>query len=129
MHNAAAAIFAQSLLEMAYLVRVWGGQVRSVYTLPGAGDLYATCQSGRNGRMGRLIGLGLTYSQAKAEHMPDDTVEGAELALAIGPTIEAMLARGELDRAALPLLQAVINIVCHEAPPHIPWEEFFAAMG
>lgn len=126
MHNAAAAIFAQSLWETAHLVEAWGGQVRSVYTLPGAGDLYATCQSGRNGRMGRLLGLGLTYSQAKAEYMPDDTVEGAELALAIGPTIEAMVARGELDGAALPLLRAVIDMVCHQAPPHISWGSFFA---
>jgi len=126
MHNAASAIFAQALWEMGYLVEYLGGQRRSVYTLPGAGDLYATCQSGRNSRMGRLIGLGMSYRAAKAQHMPDDTVEGAELALAIGPTIEALVAQGRLDGAALPLLRAVIDMVCHEKPPHIPWDAFFA---
>jgi glycerol-3-phosphate dehydrogenase (NAD(P)+) len=58
--------------------------------------------------------------------MPEDTVEGAELALAIGPTIEALLAGGKLDGSALPLLRAVIDVVCHEARPEIPWETFFA---
>jgi glycerol-3-phosphate dehydrogenase (NAD(P)+) len=126
MHNPASAIFAQGLWETAYLVEHMGGQQRSVIILPGAGDLYVTCQGGRNSRMGRLLGLGKRYSQAKAQHMPDDTVEGAELALAIGPTIEAMVAKGELDGAALPLLRAVIDIVCHDGPVEIPWDAFFA---
>ena len=45
----------------------------------------AYCMGGRNGRMGRLLGLGLCYSEAKVQHMPDDTIEGAELAVAVGP--------------------------------------------
>jgi glycerol-3-phosphate dehydrogenase (NAD(P)+) len=126
MYNTASAIFAQTLWEIGYLVQYLGGQRRSVHTLPGAGDLYATCQSGRNSRMGRLLGLGMSYRQAKAQYMPEDTVEGAELALAIGPTIEALVGRGELDSAATPLLRTVIDIVCHEAPPKIPWDAFFA---
>jgi glycerol-3-phosphate dehydrogenase (NAD(P)+) len=126
MHNTASAIFAQSVWEMGYLVKYMGGQPHSVYTLPGAGDFYATCQSGRNSRMGRLLGLGMSYRQAKTEVMPEDTVEGAELALTIGPTIKALIDGGELDGAAIPLLQTVIDIVCHEAKPMIPWDAFFA---
>jgi len=126
MYNVAAALYAQGLTEIDYMVRLMGGQARSVLTLPGAGDLYVTSQGGRNCRMGRFLGLGMPYSQAKAEHMPDDTIEGAELALAIGPTVETMLAQGALDAARLPLLRAMINIVCHDAPPQIPWDEFFA---
>ena len=78
--------------------------------------------------MGRLLGLGMSYRQAKARYMPEDTVEGAELALAIGPTIEAWIDRGELDGAATPLLRTVIDIVCHDAPPKIPWDAFFAGV-
>jgi glycerol-3-phosphate dehydrogenase (NAD(P)+) len=125
MHNTASAIFAQSLWEIGYMVEYLGGQRHSVYTLPGAGDFYATCQSGRNGRMGRLMGLGMSYRQAKAEHMPEDTVEGAELALAMGPTVEALMSQGQLDGACLPLLQAVLDVVCHEKPPHTPLDKFF----
>ncbi len=126
MHNLAAAVFTQALAEIAYLVDSMGGQVRSVYTLPGAGDLYVTCQSGRNSRMGNLLGSGLSYSQAKSQHMPDDTVEGAELALAIGPTIEVMVTRRELGGAALPLLRTIIAVVGSETPVYLPWDEFFS---
>jgi glycerol-3-phosphate dehydrogenase (NAD(P)+) len=125
MFNVAAAIFAQGLSEIAYMVDYMGGQLSSVYTLPGAGDLYVTAQGGRNCRMGRLLGLGIPYSQAKAQHMPDETIEGAQLAQAIGPTVEAMIEQGELEGAALPLLQTMINIVCHDAPVEIPWDDFF----
>lgn len=126
MYNLAAAIFAQGLWEISYLVEYMGGQQGSVYTLPGSGDQYVTSQGGRNGRMGRLLGSGMRYSEAKAQHMPEDTIEGAELAQAIGPTIEAMVDRGALDAAALPLLSTMINVVCHDAAVQIPWDEFFA---
>ncbi len=48
--------------------------------------------------MGRLLGLGRPYSEAKAKEMPDDTVEGAELARALGPTLELMVESGRLPR-------------------------------
>ncbi|NJM70476.1 MAG: glycerol-3-phosphate dehydrogenase [Scytonema sp. RU_4_4] len=126
MHNLAAAIFAQGMWETAYLVDYMGGKPESVYSLPGSGDLYVTCQGGRNSRMGRLLGNGIPYSQAKAEHMPNDTVEGASLALAIGQTVENMIHKGDLDDIALPLLRTMIDIVCHDAPTIIPWNRFFA---
>ncbi len=71
MHNLAAAIFAQGLWEIAYLVQYMGGDLRSVYALPGAGDQYVTSMGGRNGRMGRYLGLGMRFSEAKAQHMPE----------------------------------------------------------
>ncbi|MBW4636561.1 MAG: glycerol-3-phosphate dehydrogenase [Iphinoe sp. HA4291-MV1] len=125
MHNLAAAVFAQGMLETAYLVEQMGGKPQSIYSLPGAGDLYVTCQGGRNSHMGRLLGLGLPYSAAKTQYMPQDTIEGASLALAIGPTIEKMVKRGDLDGAALPLLLSMIAIVCHDQSVNIPWNEFF----
>lgn len=125
MHNMAAAIFAQSLCEIAYLVDFMGGEVENVYGLPGAGDLYVTCMGGRNMRMGCLLGTGLHYEEAKTRYMVDDTIEGAELTLAIGPTIEAMIEHGDLEGTALPLLKTVIDIVCHDAPVVFPWDIFF----
>ncbi|MEZ4866378.1 MAG: glycerol-3-phosphate dehydrogenase [Caldilineaceae bacterium] len=125
MHNLAAALFAQGLAETAYLVDYMGGDPRSVYTLPGAGDLYVTCQGGRNSRMGRLLGLGMRYSDAKRQQMPDDTIEGAELALAIGVTVEKLVQRGELDGSALPLLRAMTHVICNDDAPVIPWDAFF----
>jgi len=126
MHNTAAALFAQALWEMAYVAGVCGGQPRAVWTLAGCGDLYVTCQAGRNYRMGRWLGLGVRYSEAKALHMNEDTVEGGETARAIGPTINGMIERGALDRAGLPLLLAIVTMVCRDELPPIPWERFFA---
>lgn len=128
MHNLAAALFAQGLWETAYLVDVAGGRRESVFSLPAAGDLYVTSMGGRNGRMGRLIGLGMPYTDAKTQHMAGITIEGAELALAVGPTIEQMALDGKLDRARLPLLRTMIQIVCNDAPVRFPWDEFFAGM-
>lgn len=125
MHNAAAGLFTQALAEMAYIVRYMGGNVRTVYGLAGAGDLYVTCQSGRNSRMGRLLGKGLRYSEAKAVHMPDDTVEGAELALAIGPLLERLVASNELERSVLPLTAAIYQSICHDKPLITEWEAFY----
>ncbi|UCE83906.1 MAG: glycerol-3-phosphate dehydrogenase [Deltaproteobacteria bacterium] len=124
--NPAATIFAQSMLEISYLVDRMGGQMNSVLTLSGAGDLYVTCLGGRNSQMGRLLGLGIPYAEAKVKHMRNITIEGAEMIRAIGPTIETMLDRGELDAAAVPLLRTVVAILCHDAAAKIPWKEFFA---
>lgn len=126
MHNVAAAIYAQGLWEISYMAAQMGGRRESVISLPGAGDLYVTSMGGRNGRMGRYLGLGMPFSEAKATHMADITIEGAELAIAIGPTVESLIADGTLDRTAVPLLLAMIDIVCHDAPAELPWDDFFA---
>jgi glycerol-3-phosphate dehydrogenase (NAD(P)+) len=123
MHNAAAALFSQALGELEHLVHALGGRVETVLGLAGAGDLFVTCQGGRNGRMGRLLGQGLRYREAKATCMPDDTVEGAELALAVGPTLTAWCANGRLDPDTVPLSRALIDAICHDHPFAIPWPQ------
>lgn len=124
MHNLSSSVFTQSLRELAVLVDNAGGDVASVYGLPGAGDLYVTCLAGRNSRMGRLLGLGLPYSRAKAEQMAEDTVEGAQLALDLGPTLEAMMASGALPAAELPLTLAVVEAVCRDRPLGLAFGRF-----
>jgi glycerol-3-phosphate dehydrogenase (NAD(P)+) len=123
MHNAAAAVFSQALGELDHLVRALGGRCETVFGLAGAGDLFVTCQGGRNGRMGRLLGRGLRYREAKAAHMPDDTVEGAELALAVGPTLTQWWTSGRIDPDAVPLSRALIDAICHDHPFAIPWSQ------
>jgi glycerol-3-phosphate dehydrogenase (NAD(P)+) len=127
MHNPAAALFAEALCEITQVVTTMGGQQSSIWTLPGAGDFYVTCQGGRNCRMGRWMGSGLSYSAAKARYMPDETVEGAETAFAIGSTVENMMRRGLLEADALPLMRSLLDMVCHDAPACIPWDRFFAS--
>ncbi len=62
--NARAAVFARGMLDMLALVEARGGRVPTVLGLAGAGDLYVTCQHGRNGRFGRLLGSGVTPEAA-----------------------------------------------------------------
>jgi glycerol-3-phosphate dehydrogenase (NAD(P)+) len=126
MHNPASALFAQALREIGHVAAALGGRDSTVWGLAGAGDLYVTCQAGRNSRMGHWLGLGMRYSEAKARHMSEDTVEGAETALAICPTVEAMIERATLDAAALPLMRAIMEMVCGDAPADIPWNRLSA---
>lgn len=62
--NARAAVFARGMLDMLALVEARGGRAATVLGLAGAGDLYVTCQHGRNGRFGRLLGSGATVDGA-----------------------------------------------------------------
>jgi glycerol-3-phosphate dehydrogenase (NAD(P)+) len=126
MFNQAAALFAQGLWEMGAMVDFMGGRRQSVFTLPGAGDLYVTSMGGRNARLGRFVGQGMPYSEAKRRYMPDDTIEGAQLLLAIGPTAEHLFAQGALRAAAMPLMRHMIDVICHDRPVNFPWDAFFA---
>ena len=125
MHNLAAGLFTQALAEINYFVNLLGGQTDSVLGLAGAGDLYVTCQAGRNGRMGKLLGTGLLYREAKSRHMPDDTVEGAELALVIGAAVKQMIANGKIDENAVPLAVRIVEAICDNQPLKIPWNTFY----
>src|SRR5439155_134617 len=63
-HNYEAVLFAQGSTEIGHMLRLLGGRVVTAYGLPGVGDMYVTAAGGRNVRVGRLIGTGLTYSEA-----------------------------------------------------------------
>lgn len=127
MHNYAAAIFAQGLAETAYLVQKMGGQLESVFSLPGAGDLYVTTQGGRNSRFGRLIGLGLSYSDA-VEEMPNTTVEGVDAIIAVGETVEKMIAQGDIGAESLPLFRRLYTILTQHEEVAFSFNEFFSEL-
>jgi glycerol-3-phosphate dehydrogenase (NAD(P)+) len=124
MHNLAASLFAQAIREISYVVAFLGGTAASPMGLPGVGDLYVTCQGGRNMRIGYLFGRGERFSQARREYSATETIEGAQFAAAIGPTMEAWFAEGRIERRAMPLAAAMIDAVCHDVPLTIPWTEF-----
>ena len=125
MHNLAAGLFTQALAEMQFFTQMLGGRRDSVFGLAGAGDLYVTCQAGRNGRMGKLLGSGLLYRQAKSEHMAEDTIEGAELALVMGDTLKQLAAERTIDDRAIPLALRIVEAICDNQPLHIPWDRFY----
>lgn len=124
-HNPASAVFAQGLRETAYLVDYLGGDVSSVYSLPGAGDGFVTCQGGRNVQIGHRMGKGMSYKEATAMYKPTERPEGPPLAIAIGPTVRNMISSGELDSDKLPLLCTLIDVFIDGKPFEIPWDAFF----
>ena len=126
-HNAAAIIFDQAIRELMVLVSAHGGTAQSVWGMPGAGDLYVTCQAGRNSRLGNNLGRGLTYSQTKAGPMKGDTIEGAELGVTVAATLRAMMASGALDARALPLTSALLDALTADSALNIPWANFHRA--
>jgi len=94
--NARAAVFARGMLDMMALAETQGGRLATVLGLAGAGDLYVTCQHGRNGRFGRLLGSGLTVDGAV--QTIGSTVEGVTntapaLQLAAGASLDLPSAR------------------------------------
>jgi glycerol-3-phosphate dehydrogenase (NAD(P)+) len=127
MHNVAAAIFAQGLAETAYLVQKMGGSLETVFSLPGAGDLYVTSQGGRNSRMGRLLGMGMPYSSA-VEEMPDETVEGVDAVLQVIPAVDRMIGQGTFDADAMPLMQHLYQILTRNTEVALDFDQFFSKL-
>lgn len=123
-HNAAAIIFDQAIRELMILAAAHGGTAESVWGMPGAGDLYVTCQAGRNSRLGNNLGRGLSYSQTKEGPMKGDTIEGAELGVTVAATLRAMMTGGSLDGARLPLTRALLDALTADSTLDIPWASF-----
>jgi glycerol-3-phosphate dehydrogenase (NAD(P)+) len=123
-NNAAAILFDQAIREMMVLARALGGSAESVWGMPGAGDLYVTCQAGRNSRLGHALGRGLTYAEAMAGPLKGETVEGAELGLAVAGSIHAMVDSGAVKAERLPLALALINTLKNNVPFDPPWQRF-----
>lgn len=51
--------------------------------------------------------------------MPNDTVEGADLALEIGSKVKK-----DFDEKTLPLMNSMIDTICNETPLEIKWKNF-----
>jgi glycerol-3-phosphate dehydrogenase (NAD(P)+) len=128
MHNLAAATFGQACTEMERLVAIAGGTRHFAYGLPGAGDLYVTCQGGRTVRLGRLLGMGHSFQEARAI-MAGETLESAEIVRVMAAVVPRLVERGLLGQNELPLLRALIDIVVHERPVALALDSFFGGMG
>jgi glycerol-3-phosphate dehydrogenase (NAD(P)+) len=123
-HNLAAAVFAQACVEMERLLHHVGGTRAFAYGLPGAGDLYVTCQRGRSLRLGTLLGQGHSYAQAR-EIMAGETVEAAECVKTMGTALPRLVARGVLDADELPLMRALVAAIVQGQPVDLPVAAFF----
>ena len=85
--NASSNLFQKSLIEMKYFTKFFKGKEETILGLAGAGDLFVSAAGGRNSKMGSYLGKGYTFKTAKKKFMPNDTVEGEQLAREIAPFI------------------------------------------
>ena len=85
--NASSNLFQKSIVEMKYLTKYFKGMDETTLGLAGIGDLYVSAAGGRNSKMGSYLGKGFTFKTAKKKFMPNDTVEGEQLAKEIAPFI------------------------------------------
>jgi glycerol-3-phosphate dehydrogenase (NAD(P)+) len=123
-HNYEAALFAQAVAEIGQMVRLLGGRPETPAGLAGVGDLFVTATGGRNIRVGRLLGAGLRFHEARAR-MGDVTLEGAAAIQVIGGALPKLTARGVIAPEDFPLLRGLHAVVGKERPPDIPWSAFF----
>ena len=117
--NTAAALIQESIYEMIIFVEKLKGKKETVMGLAGIGDLYVSADGGRNSKMGEYLGQGMTFKDAKKTKMPNDTVEGADLALEIGEKI-----KNDFDNKALPLMNSIIDTICYQKPLKVDWKNF-----
>ena len=114
--NTAASLIHRSISEMVEFVSNYGGNSETVYGLAGLGDLYVSAIGGRNSLMGKYLGEGYLYNDAKEKFMKEITVEGAQLALEIGPKIFK-----DLNSQHFPLMFSMLKTICENKKLEINW--------
>lgn len=104
--NPVARAFQRAVDEMAALAPWLGGRAETARGLAGVGDLHVTVGGGRNSRLGRLLGEGMTVADALAGPMRGETVEGVDVGRALAPGLA-----GDGPTAPLPLTEAVLAAI------------------
>jgi glycerol-3-phosphate dehydrogenase (NAD(P)+) len=123
-HNLESAIFAAAVTEMVEFLQMLGADWRFAAGLPGAGDLFVTCQGGRSTRAGRLFGAGNSHAEVR-RHMPDDTLESVDLVQEIGRAMPAIAARYNLSVERFPLMGALYEVIENNRSPEVLFEAVY----
>ena len=118
------ALFGASAREMVRLVTLLGGNPAMVTSLPGVGDEYVTCMGGRTVRLGRLLGKGLTYRQARAD-MAGETLESAFVVAQIAKALPGLEKRGLVRPGELPLMRHLCRVITEDAPAAVDFDSLF----
>jgi glycerol-3-phosphate dehydrogenase (NAD(P)+) len=123
-YNPQAALFGQSVREMAAILRhVGGGADNIVY---GAGDLYVTVFGGRTRKLGTLLGKGVPFSEAMRE-LSGITLESVAIAQRLISAVEKAAALHKLERNQFPLLMHVNDLLKEKPTDGIPFDRFETA--
>jgi glycerol-3-phosphate dehydrogenase (NAD(P)+) len=119
-----AALFGQATRELGRFMELLGGEPETPYGLAGVGDMFVTSMGGRNVKVGRLVGSGLRFSEAR-EQMPGVTLEGAAAIEVIGGALPKLAERGVIEPEDFPLMRHLHSVVALDEPLDMPWDTFF----
>jgi glycerol-3-phosphate dehydrogenase (NAD(P)+) len=119
-----AALFGQATRELGRFMELLGGEPETPYGLAGVGDMFVTSMGGRNVKVGRLVGSGLRFSEAR-ERMPGVTLEGAAAIEVIGGALPKLTDRGIIRPEDFPLMRHLHSVVGLDEPLDMPWSTFF----
>ena len=106
--NMSSSLFKKSINEMIYITKYFKGKIETALGLAGVGDLYVSAAGGRNSKMGGYLGQGYTFNNAKRKFMPNETVEGEQLAREIAPFILKKIQQKKIPLMAK-LIKSIIN--------------------
>jgi glycerol-3-phosphate dehydrogenase (NAD(P)+) len=104
--NASSNLFQKSIIEMNYFIKYFKGKEETTLSLAGVGDLYVSAAGGRNSKMGSYLGRGFNFKTAKKRFMPNDTVEGEQLAREIAPFIFK-----KVNKKKIPLMNNLLKTI------------------
>lgn len=132
-YNMAAATFAQGCTEISRWLQIAGGVGDDMvhvfaYGLPAPGDFYVTSMGGRTVRLGRLLGAGHTFAEAR-QIMAGETLEAAEIVRVMGDALPKLEARGIVKPGEFPLLQALVDVVVHGSALELPLDAYFQTIS
>lgn len=127
LNNPTASLFNQAIYELQLLAALTGGHAQTATGLAGLGDLHVTCQAGRNSRLGRLLGTGMTYREAMDGPLVGETVEGTLVAEALRQPLLSNERQGALRRRDIPLAWAIIVAVTQNKPLDLDWASLHGA--
>ena len=122
-YNPQAALFGQACLEMRKLVRLQGGSEDNVAWLPGAGDLYVTVFGGRTVALGKLLGKGKPFAEAR-QILSGVTLESVAIITRVARALPKLAARGLVDLRDFPLMLHMDEIVNQAKTLNVPWDAF-----
>ncbi len=104
--NMSSSLFKKSINEMIYITKYFKGKMETALGLAGVGDLYVSAAGGRNSKMGSYLGQGYTFINAKRKFMPNETVEGEQLAREIAPFVLK-----KIQQKKIPLMTKLIKSI------------------
>ena len=104
--NMSSSLFKKSINEMIYITKYFKGKIQTALGLAGVGDLYVSAAGGRNSKMGSYLGQGYTFNNAKRKFMPNETVEGEQLAREIAPFVLK-----KIQQKKIPLMTKLIKSI------------------